>query len=249
MGVGSPRGSAQAPDRDDRIEDPQQIRDLLRDAAQARALCSVRPVGRPENYLARIIAFDESADALALEPPKAPYIERALAPGSSALIDVKDTERRSSFESRVLRIGPDAGETRLLLALPPAVVRPRRRESVRVPVPESVRLSLTLDAQTPGWRDLPVQNLSTSGLLVLLTGPLERFEPGASFDRVTMRLPNDRTFELALRVRHASAVRMAGQLAQLRVGMQFLRPPSGFEAAVAKLVEELASAADPRRGG
>jgi c-di-GMP-binding flagellar brake protein YcgR len=240
---GSPRGAADEPEREERIADPQAIRALLRDAAQARSLCSVRPVGRPENYLGRMLGFDEARGTLSLEPPKAPYIERALAPGNEAQVDIKDGERRATFQSAVMSAG--GGQSALVLALPDALVKPRRRESFRITVPPDVTVSLTLQ---PGGREHQLQNLSAQGVMVIVTGSLDTFEPGATFAAATFRFPDGRTFEVTLRVRHASAVRMAGQVGELRVGMAFVRTPAGFDAAVGHLVDTIARTA-PRPAG
>jgi hypothetical protein len=235
-----------ADDDRERIDDPAEVRRLLSAASASRSLCSVRPAGRPENYLGRLIGFEPASGRLSLEPPRAPYIERALAVGSDALIDVKGGERSVSFEAPVLQLDASPGSGALVLGLPSVLLMPRRREAFRISVPADLPVLLTLD-EPGGWFDLQIQNLSTDGAAVSVTGPRERFEAGTLFEHARLKLPDNPPYELSLRVRHTSAVRMSGTIGELKVGVAFVRTPKGFDTAVAKLIATIARMPGPAR--
>jgi c-di-GMP-binding flagellar brake protein YcgR len=236
---GPSRRAGSDPDSQERLDEPLEIHALLRSAANSRAMCSVRALAGRENYLSRLIGFDESAGTISLEPPKAVYIERALHPGSSALVEIKDSPVRASFESRVVGLGTSGGLPALVFATPTTATRHRRRESFRVGIPPELPVLLTIDATQPLWCELRITNLSADGVMVAATGSLDSFDTGTTFEQASLKLPDGRSFDLAVQVRHASALRIAGQVGELHVGLRFLRRPPGFDAAVAKLIDSI----------
>jgi c-di-GMP-binding flagellar brake protein YcgR len=231
-----------SPEEDERVTEPQAISRLLHEAAQAGVTCSIRVSSRADQHLAKMLAFDEQNETLAFEPPRAPYLERAMAPGIGANVDIKDGGRRGTFDTRVVGIVRRNGGTALLLARPDAVVRHLRRESFRVAVPASVALRLTIDPDDVRGRDLPVENVGPDGMMVSLAGSLDRFEPGRTFDRGSIVLPDGQSFQVALRVRHAAATRMSGPAGELKVGLRFVQPPAGLEPALSRLIDSIAKA-------
>jgi c-di-GMP-binding flagellar brake protein YcgR len=229
------------PERDEHVTDTAAVTQLLRDAARARATCSIRVPTRADHHLAKFLSFDEDAATLSFEPPRAPYLERALAPGIDARVEIKDGERRGTFRSRVVGVVASGGVRALLLERPREVVRHLRREAFRVAVPSSMAVRLDVDPDEPRWCDLQVENLSPDGAMVTLIGPLERFEPASAFAQARLSLPGEATFTLALRVRHAAVVRLlTATEGELRVGVKFLQPPAGFDKAVTRLIETIA---------
>jgi hypothetical protein len=241
------RPPSQDPERDEHVTDAAAVARLLHDAARAHATCSIRVPTRADHHLARILAFDEAAATLAFEPPRAPYLARALAPGLIAHVDIKDGERRGTFRTRVVGVVSAGGVRTLLLERPREVIRHLRREAFRVAVPPTMAVRLTLDETDARWRELPVDNLSPDGAMVTLTGPLDRFELASTFERSTLSLPGGESFALGLRVRHAAVVKMVTAAeSELRVGVKFLQPPVGLDKAVARLIETIAKSTAKR---
>jgi hypothetical protein len=72
-----------------------------------------------------------------------PVIERALATGSIASIEVRLADCRVSFETRVAHLAPSGSKGVLRLERPSALVRVQKRETVRVQVPEGTPVYVT----------------------------------------------------------------------------------------------------------
>ncbi|HVL55362.1 MAG TPA: flagellar regulator YcgR PilZN domain-containing protein [Burkholderiaceae bacterium] len=232
-----------------RIESPQAIREYLCGAAASRASCSLRASGRPDSFVSRLSGLDDDANALILDAPRAPVIERVLPPGASASIEFALDHVRILFESRVQRFAAHGGAIAVFVAMPDALFRLQRRETFRVSVPDEAGLRLTLEPGQPGLTELALQNLSTGGVAVLATGNLARFETGRVFHNAMLELRDGQRFELALRVRHAAVMRRVGTDCQLRVGLQFLQVPPGFEMAISRAMTEFSRASAGEPGG
>ena len=222
-----------------RVDDPAEVLALLRRAASARALCSVRAAGRAETYLSPLLSV--AADgAVELDAPRAPLIERLLSTGGLAAVELRLPECRVTFESRTEHVGAAHGRTRIRLARPESVVRLQRRETYRVRVPEDLAMSLTLDAADPALSALRLHDVSTQGGSLTVTGVRERFGAGTVFGGARLVLPDGSDWSLALRVIHAAVLRRRGDGGDLRIGIQFMQPPAGFETAVAHWVGRIA---------
>jgi c-di-GMP-binding flagellar brake protein YcgR len=235
------------PERDEHVTDAATVAQLLHDAARARATCSIRVPTRADQHLARILSFDEETATLAFEPPRAPYLARALSPGMDARVDIKDGERRGTFRTKVVGVLDSGGVRALVLERPREMVRHRRRDAFRLAVPPSMGVRLDIDRQEPRWCGLQVENLGPDGAMVSLVGPLERFEPASTFPDAVLSLPDGDAFEVALRVRHSAVMRVVSPTeGELRVGVKFLQPPAGFDKAVTRLIETIAKSTTKR---
>jgi c-di-GMP-binding flagellar brake protein YcgR len=222
-----------------RVDDGAEVLALLHACAASRATCSVRAAGRPESYLS--VLHEIAADGVAvLDPPRAPVIERALLPGSIASIELRLHDVRVSFEARVDRIAPGAGRPRLRLHRPDSLIRLQRRETHRVRVPGDTTVRLTLDASVPALSSVAMHELGIQGGALTVTGRRERFEAGTLFEHARLVLPDGDAWVVAARVVHAAVLRRHAEQAALRIGVQFVRPPPGFEAALTRLVGGIA---------
>jgi c-di-GMP-binding flagellar brake protein YcgR len=222
-----------------RVEDGAEVMDLLHRSLASRAMCSVRAVGRPETYLSPLREIADDGEAV-LDPPRAPVIERALVAGSIAAIDLRLPECRVSFEARVAKIGQVDGRSLLRLERPAALVRVQKRETFRVQVPEHLGLRVTLDASEPTLESLPLHDLCVQGAAVTVRGARAQFWAGKVFERACMTMPDGTVWKMALRVIHAGVIRRLVDGNELRVGVQFVHPPSGLESAVAQIVGRIA---------
>jgi c-di-GMP-binding flagellar brake protein YcgR len=222
-----------------RVDDRAEVLALLRHSAEARALCSVRAAGRPESYLSPLREVVEDG-APVLDPPRAPVIERALAPGRVAEIDLRLRDGRVSFESRVERIGLSDGRAQLRLEPPATLIRIVKRETFRVRLPSDVPAILTLDGTDRALTGVAMHDLCVQGGSLSLTGVRERFGTGRVFESASLRLPEGPEWPLALRVVHVGLVRRDVDGGEMRVGVQFVRTRAGFETAVAQLVGRIA---------
>jgi c-di-GMP-binding flagellar brake protein YcgR len=227
-----------------RVDDTTEVIALLRETAAARALCSVRASGRPESYLSPLRVLGDDGE-LVFDSPRAPVIERALLPGSFAAIDLRLHDVRVSFEARVERIGVVDGRQLLRLACPASVTRLQRREAFRVRIPEGQRVLLTFEPDDASLSALPMLDVCLQGGSLTLTAVRERFEAGTFFERARLALPDAGEWPLTLRIAHAGVVRRIGESSEMRVGVQFLNAPAGFETAVGQLVGGIAR--DPGR--
>ncbi len=222
-----------------RVDDGAEVLALLHHSAEAHALCSVRAAGRPETYLSPLRAIVDGGEPV-LDPPRAPVIERALAPGSVAEIDLRLRDGRLTFESRVAKIGLSEGRPLLRLERPSSLVRIRKRETFRVQLPPGTSVHLTLDASDPALTGVAMHDLCVQGGSLSVTGARERFGAGKVFDAACLRLPDGSQWPLALRVVHAGVVRRHADGGETRVGVQFVQTRAGFETAVAQLVGRIA---------
>jgi len=223
-----------------RVEDGAEVMDLLRRSLASRAMCSVRAAGRPETYLSPLREIADDGEAV-LDPPRAPVIERALAAGSVAAIDLRLPECRVSFEARVAQIGQVDGRPLLRLERPASLVRVQKRETFRVQVPEHLGLRVTLVPTEPTLDALPLHDLCVQGAaLTIRGGAREQFWAGRLFEAARMTMPDGTVWTTALRVIHAGVIRRLADGNELRVGVQFVHPPSGLESAVAQVVGRIA---------
>lgn len=232
-----------------RVDDGAEVLALLRESAASRAMCSVRGAGRPESYLSVLRAIGDDGVAV-LDPPRAPVIERALAPGSVASIDLRLHDVRVSFQARVDRIALSNGKPQLRLLRPESLTRLQRRDMHRVRIPGDTAVRLTLDPEDPALSAVPMHELSIQGGSLTVTGRRERFEAGALFERARLALPDDTEWPFVVRVVHEGVLRRYADRAEVRLGVQFIRPPAGFEAAITRLVGGIARRAPGlARGG
>jgi c-di-GMP-binding flagellar brake protein YcgR len=225
-----------------RLDDGAEVLALLRRSAEARSLCSVRAAGRPETYLSPLRAVADDGEPV-LDPPRVPVIERALAPGSVAEIDLRLRDCRVTFEARVARIGLSDGKPLLRLERPSALIRIQKRETFRVQVPAGTAIRLTLDDSDPALTGVPMQDLCVQGGSLSVTGARERFGAGKVFDHARLQLPDGSDWPVSLRVVHAGVVRRFAEGGEIRVGVQFVQTRAGFETAVAQLVGGIARGA------
>lgn len=227
---------------DDRfqITNPIELRAYLRQAAGAHILCSVRGLGRADSYLSRLFAIDASSGNLVFDTPRSPTIARALVPGAYATVELTLSHVRIHFDAPVVAIADYAGEPSLFLAPPEQITRLQRRESYRIAIPARLPIRLTIDPELPHLTALKLDNLSVGGACVTLAGAPSAFPVGKVFDHSRLVLDDETAFSLGTRIRHATEVRLSGNLGDLRVGLQFVRPPPGFEPTVARLVNTIA---------
>lgn len=223
-----------------RVEDGLEVMDLLRRSLASRAMCSVRAAGRPETYLSPLRAVADDGEAV-LDPPRALVIERALVPGSVAAIDLRLSECRVSFETRVAQLGQIDGRSLLRLERPAALVRVQKRETFRVQVPEQLGVRVTLDASDPALESLSLHDLCVQGASVTVKGGArERFWAGKMFGRARLTMPDGTEWATGVRVIHTGVMRRQADGEELRVGVQFVNPPAGLESAVARIVGRIA---------
>lgn len=227
-----------------RIEDPAAVLSLLRLSCTSRALCSVRAAGRPESYLSPLREIADTGEPT-LDRPRAPVIERALVPGSTASIDLRLHDYRLGFEARVERMSMTDGKSLLRLSRPDGIVKLQRRDAFKISVPKGVGVLLTLDPDDPTLRALPMLDLCLQGGTLTFTGVRDRFEAGATFEHASLSLPDAGEWPLSLRILHTGVQRRLREQVELRVGVQFLNAPAGFERAVAQVVSGIAR--DPAR--
>jgi hypothetical protein len=216
---------------------------LLRRAAAARAPCSVRAAGRSETHLSPLRAVSDDGEPI-LDPPRAPVIERALTPGSVASVEIRLPDFRLSFDTRVAGTDRMEPERRLRLERPATVTKLHRRDVFRVQVPQGLRVRLTLDPSDPALVDAPMCELHLHGGSLTVRGTRARIETGLQFERARLALPDGSPWPLAVRVLHASLLRRHAEGADLRIGVQFMQPGEGCEAAVADLVRRIARGID-----
>lgn len=223
-----------------RVTHPAEVIGVLNEATRSRVLCSVRAAGRPETYMSRVFALDSAASTLVFDVPRAPVIARALVPGSTAAVEITLDHMRVRFDAAVTRIGPHAGTLSLFVAMPQALVRQQRRESFRIAVPATSAVRLDLNRDDVALTGLRLADLSCGGASLTLSGALDEFPVGRVYEGVRLVLDPDLQYMLDTRVRHAGALRLAGPASHLRIGLQFLNTPAGFESAIAHLIDDIA---------
>jgi c-di-GMP-binding flagellar brake protein YcgR len=228
-----------------RVDDDAEVMTLLHACAATRAPCSVRAAGRPERYLSVLREIGDDGIAV-LDPPRAPVIERALLPGTVASIELRLHDARVSFEARVARIAPRDGGPQLRLQRPDSLIRLQRRDAHRVRVPNDTTVRLTLDPSVPALSSVTLDELSIRRGALRVTGRRERLEAGALFERARLILPDGDEWPVAARIVHTAVLRRHADRADLRIGVQFVRPAPGFEAAVMRLVGGIARRAPVR---
>lgn len=222
-----------------RVDDGAEVLTLLRESAASRAMCSVRAAGRPESYLSVLHAIGDDGVAV-LDPPRALVIERALSPGSVAAIDLRLHDGRVNFEARVDRIALSEGRPQLRLLRPDSLTRLQRRDSHRVHVPDGMTVRLTLDPTSTELSAIPMDELSIHGGSLIVKGRRERYDAGTLFEQARLALPDGAEWALVARIVHAGVLRRHALGDEVRIGVQFLRPPPGFEAAVTRIVGGIA---------
>lgn len=224
------------------VDDLAEMLALLRESVSCRALCSVRASGRPESYLSPLRGIGDEG-ALMLDAPRVPVIERALAPGATASIDLRLPVTRVRFDAPVAGVeGSGRHGAQLRLSTPQRMLRLQRRDTVRVRVPDSMPVLLTLDPADPSLVAIPMIDLQVIGGSVSVTGVRGRLEAGRVFDRARITLPDGDERPVSVRIAHAAVLRRSMDGSDMRLGVQFVNPRDGFETAIARAVGTIARA-------
>ncbi len=240
--VSSIAGSGLAASSNDRylVANPREITGYLRSVIKERVLCAVRAAGKPESFLSQLIAVRDDG-MIVFDAPRAPVIVRSLVASACAMVEFTLQDVRIAFEAELARLGDHEGDAAIFLKPPQRIYRFQRRDNYRVTVPARRPVRISLDPADAAVAKLRLADLSCGGASVMLRGALEAFPIGREFDAAQLQVEEDADpFTIAVRIRHAVAVRMAGTIGELRIGVQFVRTPAGFEPAVARLVNEIA---------
>ncbi|CAN5127302.1 hypothetical protein BH09PSE6_BH09PSE6_31000 [soil metagenome] len=222
------------------VGNPREIAGYLQDVIKERVLCSLRAAGKPESFLSHLISIDERGQ-LIFDAPRAPVIVRSLVASGRAAIEFTLADVRIAFEAEVIRIADHQGDPAVFVKIPASIYRFQRRDNYRVSVPQRRPVRLSLDLAEPALRGLRLADLSCGGASIILKGALEHFPVGRQFETAELVLEeDDEPLVLTVRVRHAVAIRLSGAMGDLRIGVQFVRTPPGFEPRVSRLVNEIA---------
>jgi hypothetical protein len=221
------------------VDDSAEMLALLRQSAASRTLCSVRAAGRPESYLSPLREVCDDGTAV-LDAPRVPVLERALGPGNIASIDLRLKSYRVNFDARVEAIAGGGRHGMLRLSRPSIIMRLQRRETVRVRVPDAMRILLTLDPAEPSLTSIPMHELFVQGGSMSITGVRGRLEAGRLFEQARLTLPDAGEWPLTVRLAHAAVVRRGIDGSDMRLGIQFVAPSEGLESAVARVVGAIA---------
>jgi len=221
------------------LRDSTELLALLRRSADSGALCSVRAAGRPESYLSPLREVCDDGTAV-LDAPRVPVLGRALGPGNIASIDLRLKSERLNFDARVEAVADGGRRGRLRLSMPSGIVRLQRRETVRVRVPDSLPVLLTLDPADPSLTAVPLNELFVHGGSLLVHGVRGRLEAGRLFERARLTLPDAGEWSLTVRLAHAAVLRRGIDGSEMRLGVQFVIPSDGLDSAVARAVSAIA---------
>lgn len=222
------------------VGNPREIAGYLQGVIKERVLCSLRAAGKPESFLSHLIAIDDRGQ-LIFDAPRAPVIVRSLVASGKAAVEFTLSDVRIAFEAEVIRIADHEGDPAVFVKTPANIYRFQRRDNYRVSVPQRRPVRLSLDMAEPALRGLRLADLSCGGASVIVKGALEHFPIGRQFEGVELLLDEeDEPLVLTVRVRHAVAIRLSGAMGDLRIGVQFVRTPAGFEPRVSRLVNEIA---------
>ncbi|RMG50477.1 MAG: hypothetical protein D6717_13835 [Gammaproteobacteria bacterium] len=130
---------------------------------------------------------------------------------------------RTSFSSQLVHHDSKDGISYYVLAYPERIFYEQKREDYRVRVARELRSAVRIEERVEGQ----VHDLSLGGLGILFPGH-SHFHTGEILMNATIILPNKRTIQCDLEVRHQSEV---PELNKKRVGCRFLRlePPARRE--------------------
>ncbi|HEX6736368.1 MAG TPA: flagellar brake protein [Azonexus sp.] len=212
------------------LDNPPEILFYLNQMAKRRCLFTAYLDGGHSFFLTSIVAIDEAAGQLLLDPS---HLAQSNAGAAEARrITLLTNLDRVKMQMRLPALRPltHHGQSLLAAALPKQLLRLQRREFFRLEPPPAAPLVCQLAATTPDGLlhtlELPLSDISGGG--VSLLGPIdlaEHFPRDALFQQCRLELPGEGVIQVNLRVRKAIEISGHDGRHNLRIGCEFVNLP------------------------
>ena len=133
------------------------------------------------------------------------------------------------------------GRPAFKIRLPKLLWHLQRRSSKRYALPQAAQVRMLLNFPGIGEVETDVADISAHGIGIIHSNPELKLEPGLVLDDCEIRLPNQKSIKVKVRIQYSTAVQFTdGQIAK-RSGCQFL----GLSPAIKKLLDSYLATLDP----
>ncbi|MDR2092350.1 MAG: flagellar brake protein [Azoarcus sp.] len=212
----------------------QQIRHLLQDMIDARALISIHILPGSLSFLSTLIMLSEDEERLFLDASSSEAIHRRVLEAERLLCITQLNKIRIQFRVSSIAEVPLEGRPALVAPLPSEILRLQRRDAFRLMVPISHKLKCLLpeSARETGGAEtrervveIPVIDVSASGLSLEI--PASKTAPGVgdTIKDCSLKLPGG-LISVNLEVRNHSRRILGDGREMLRLGCSFIGLPT-----------------------
>ena len=177
-------------------------------------------------FLTSIIALDDDARTVLLDPPGAEHLRAALA-AKRLTVSCLLGQVKIQFRLSGVSMTAHGGKPALMAPMPQELLRLQRRDFFRIDTPLTrpwrCRMFRQQDQERVLFAELPLRDISGGGLC--LAGPIdlaERFALGEIFSGCQLAIPDEEVFDIHLRITEISRFETSSGDWQMRLGCEFI---------------------------
>ncbi len=219
-----------------------EIRFILRAVRDQRALLALHLSDNNDMLFTSVVDVDVERGDLVLDHPNDDKaVQRALAAEGVVCTTTHD-EVKVQFRCEALRKVRHNGRDELCCNIPDALLRVQRRNSFRIQTPQAnpLKCIIALPAGSkPPTAEVTVLDISCGGIAVIDHHPMVAMDPGATYDKCRLMLPNIGEIAFRMRVRDTYNFTLRNGLTCRRAGCTFLDMPESMTAMVQRYIIQL----------
>ncbi|PPT41944.1 pilus assembly protein PilZ [Xanthomonas arboricola] len=235
------------------LRNKRQIRGLLRQLLDQRAIVTMHVAGRDMAVPTAVLEVDEDDDCVILDGSHNEASNRAIQEAKYLLCYAQLERVNIRFRLET----PDRLEREIHVAfradLPEAMYHMQRRESYRLetPITDSPICIIRQDEAQGGNLNLQLRviDISSGGLAVSLTDGMPLLEPQRTYRNCTLQLPDTAPITLPLTVCSQYKQTLPNGSEGFRVGMQFSDLPRGADETIQRYIFRVDRQRNARKSG
>lgn len=212
------------------MEDPREIAFYLDQLVKRHSILTAYINEGQEFFLTSIVAFDQAAETLFLDPSNA-LENNARAQVARQITLVTNLDRiKMQMRLPALEAGKYKGQVVLTAPIPKALLRLQRREFFRLEPPLATPLRCQLAAKGADGKaltlELALSDISGGGVSLISATELAQYFPrDALFQNCRLEIPGEGVIQVNLRVRKTFEISAHSGEHNLRVGCEFFNLP------------------------
>jgi len=212
------------------LENPREIAFYLALLSKRRSILTAYINEGQQFFLTSLIAFDEDAGTLFLDPSNA-HENNASAQAARQITLVTNLDRvKMQMRLPALKAGEHEGQSVLTAPIPKVLLRLQRREFFRLEPPLATPLRCQLAAKSADGRaatlELSLSDISGGGVsLIAATEMASYFPRDMLFQNCRLEIPGEGVIQVNLRVRKTFEISGHSGEHNLRIGCEFVNLP------------------------
>lgn len=232
------------------IHSPVEILFILRAVVQQNAMVALHLSNGNDFILTSILDIDNDAGELVLDyGDNQKLSQQALNEDKLICTSVHD-QVKVQFACNGLKKIHYNGKNAFSTGLPDALLRFQRRENFRIATPETKPLKCVIalpPGHSPATAEVMLLDISCGGMSVVDHHPKISLEPGTTYSKCHLDLPQIGTVNFAMRVKESFSHTLRSGLTCKRVGCEFISMPETMAAMVQRYIIQLERERNARR--